>query len=206
MGATIEERIKAIEKEIFLTHSFTNLNLLVRRLEKAESFTEYDLENQPILIAYQNILSKIEKRDFKIIQDVKLIKLYSLTYNLVWYNNALERYIGNEINFEPLISLMNKKNRYFNLNLLKLYQIQLEYGKDLESLFKQVVHHTYNSIIDSENTNFEQNTPLIVKEHSIKVDKVNLLFKELSDRVNRYLTHKFPDKVLDIISSLQFTI
>ncbi len=206
---TLEEKVELLENEIFIQHSVTSPDLLIRRFEKIESFTEFDLEKQPVLNAYDIILSDIKERDFKIIQDIKLVKLYSLTCNLLWYNNSLKAYDNNRINFEPLITLMNKKNRYFYLCFLRLHQTRLEFGKDIELLFKQVIYSAYNSMIDSHSTDildFNRNTPLIVKEHSIKVEEVNQQFKELTNEVNQILTHKFTDNFLGIFSNLRFSI
>lgn len=206
---TLEEKVESLESEIFIRHSVTSPDLLIRRFEKIESFTEFDLEKQPVLNAYEIILSNIEERDFKIIQDIKLVKLYSLTCNLLWYNNTLKAYENNKIYFEPLITLMNKKNRYFHLCVIRLHQTKLEFGKDIELLFKQVIYSAYNSMIDSHDTSnfdFSKNVPLIVKEHSIKVEEVNLQFKELSNKVNQILTHKFTDDFLEIFSNLRFSI
>ena len=205
---TLEERVESLENEIFIQHSVTNPDLLIRRLKKIESFTEFDLEKQPVLNAYEIILLNKDK-DFKIIQDIKLVKLYSLTCNLLWYNNSLKAYEKNKINFEPLITLMNKKNRYFYLCLLRLHQTKLEFRKDIELLFKQVIYSAYNSMIDVQSmdiSNLSKNAPLIVKEHSIKVEEVNQQFKELSNVINQTLTHKFPYKFLEIFSNLKFTI
>jgi len=206
---SIEERIDALEQEIFLQYSVTNPNLLIRRFEKIESFTEFDLDKQPVLNAYEIILSKIKEKDFKIIQDVKLVKLFSVTCNLVWYNNALKGYSGSHISFEPLMTLMNKKNRYFYLSLLKLHQLKFEFGIDLELQFKHIIYSAYNSMIDSHGTGIlgsGSNTPLVVKEHTVKVDEVNTMFKELSTSVNEILTHKFSPGYFDVISGLKFSI
>ena len=171
---TLEERVELLENEIFIRHSVTNPDLFIQRFEKIESFTEFDLEKQPVLNAYEIILSKIEERDFKIIQDIKLVKSYSLTCNLMWYNNALKAYDGHRINFEPLISLMNKKNRYFYLCLLRLHQTKLEFGKDIELLFKQVIYSAYNSMIDSQSMDIldlGRNAPLLLKNTQSKLVK-----------------------------------
>lgn len=204
---TTDERLNNIEGEIFIRSSYTNPNLLIRRFEKIESFTEFDLEKQPVLNAYELILSNVKERDFKIIQDIKLVKLYSLTCNLVWYNNALKSYDGNHINFEPLISLMKKKNRYYYLCTLKLHQTKLEFGNEVETLFKYVIGSAYNSMIDSQDLGFTMGDPkMMVKEHSVKVEEVNQLFKELSNKVNHTLTHKFSNALIDTFSNLKFSI
>ena len=162
-----------------------------------------------MLNAYDVILSNVKERDFKIIQDIKLVKLCSLTCNLVWYNKALKSYNGHKINFEPLISLMEKKNRYFYLCKLKLHQAKLEFSKDIENLFFHVIASAYNSMIDTHNleiSTIADESPLIVKEHSVKVEEVNLSFKELCYRINEELTHKFPKTIIEPLANIQFTI
>lgn len=204
---TTDERLDNIEGEIFIRSSYTNPDLLIRRFEEIESFTEFDLEKQLVLNAYELILSDVKEMDFKVIQDIKLVKLYSLTCNLVWYNNALKSYDGHHINFEPLISLMKKKNRYYYLCTLKLHQAKLEFGKEIEHLFKYVIGSAYNSMIDSQDIGFKIGDPeMIVKEHSVKVEEVNQLFKELSNKVNDQLTHKFSDAMIETFSNLKFSI
>lgn len=206
---SLDERVKSLENEIFIRHSITNPDLLIHRFEGIESFTEFDLDKQPVLNAYEIIMSDIVSRDFETIQDIKLVKLYSLTCNLIWYNNALKSYTGHQINFEPLMTLMKKKNRYFYLCQLKLHQTKFEFEKDIELLFKQVISSAYNSMIDSQDMaslDLGGDTPLIVKEHSFKVDEVNLQFKELSKQVNQHLKHKFSDESLQTFSNLTFII
>ena len=204
---TTDERLEKIASEIFLRSTVTDPNLLVRRFEKVESFTEFDLEKQLVLNAYELILSVVKERDFKIIQDIKLVKLYSVTCNLVWYNNSLKSYDGSHINFEPLISLMKKKNRYYYLCLLKLHQSKLEFGKEIEHLFKNVIMSSYNSMIDSQDIGHTLGDPeMVVKEHFVKVNEVNQLFKELSNKVNNKLTHKFPNELIETFSNLKFSI
>ena len=204
---TIDEKLGNLEREIFDNPYESNPNSLIQRFKKIESYTEFDLDKQLVLTAYEGILFNIKERTFKINQDIKLIKMYSLTHNLVWYNNSLKSYDGNRINFEPLITLMNKKNRYYYLCSLKLHQTRLEFGTDIEILFKNVIESAYNSMIDSQIISVmggDRNTPLIVKEHSVKVNEVNCLFEELSVKVNLYLTHKFPENILERFSQLQF--
>ena len=206
--ATTDEKLGNLEREVFDNPYESNPNSLIQRFKKIESFTEFDLDKQPVLTTYEDVLFNKE-RTFKINQDIKLVKMYSLTHNLVWYNNSLKSYDGNRISFEPLITLMNKKNRYYYLCSLKLHQTRLEFGTDIEILFKCVINSAYNSMIDSQITNVmggDRNTPLIVKEHSVKVDEVNCLFEELSVKVNLHLTHKFPEHILERFSQLQFNI
>ncbi len=104
---------------------------------------------------------------------------------------------------------MRKKNRYHYLCLLKVHQLKLEFGHEIEVMFKHVIMSSYNSMIDSQSMDIldsGRDTPLIVKEHSVKVDEVNQLFKELSNKVNDQLSHKFPNDMLETFSNLQFTI
>jgi len=207
--ATIDEKLDNLEREVFDNPYNLNPNLLIQRFKEIESFTEFDLGKQPVLAVYESVLLNIKKRTFEINQDIKLVKMYSLTYNLVWYNNTLKSYDGNKINFGPLITLMYKKNRYYYLCSLKLHQIKLEFDTDIETLFKYVINSAYNSMIDSQITSmmgYDRNTPLIVKEHSVKVDEVNHLFEKLGVKVNSSLTHKFPEDILAKFSQLQFNI
>lgn len=206
---TIDEKLDNLEREVFDNPYNLNPNLLIQRFKEIESFTEFDLGKQPVLAVYEDILTNIKRRTFEINQDIKLVKMYSLTHNLVWYNNILKNYDGDKINFEPLITLMHKKNRYYYLCSLKLHQIKLEFDTDIETLFKYVINSAYNSMIDSQITSMmgsDKNIPLIVKEHSVKVDEVNHLFEELGVKVNSSLTNKFPEDMLDMFSRLQLSI
>lgn len=203
-----EERLDYIENELFSKNGDTYPSLFIGRFQMIENFIEFDLNKQLISTAYEKVLSNVEERNFKIIQDIKLVKLYSLTSNLVWYNQALKSYIDRKINFEPLISLMKKKNRYFYLCQLRLHQLQMEFSNDIELLFKQVIYSAYNSMIDSDDLSIgtAQNKPRIVKEHSEKVEEVNKQFKELSNKVNQFLKYKFPEDVFNVISNVKFNI
>ncbi len=203
-----DERLDHIENELFSKDGDKYPNLFIGRFQSVENFVEFDIDKQFILDRYEKVLSDVEERDFKIIQDIKLVKFYSLTTNLVWYNQSLKHYTGNKISFEPLISLMKNKNRYFYLCQLRFHQLRMEFGKDIELLFYQVIYSAYNSMINFDDLSISvlQDKPRIVKEHTVKVEEVNKHFKELSNKVNQFLKYKFPEDDFKFISDVKFNI
>ena len=203
-----DERLDYIENELFSKDGDKYPNIFIGRFQEVENFTEFELNKQIVLNSYEKVLSNVEERNFKIIQDIKLVKLYSLTCNLVWYNQALKYYTGRKMYSQPLISLMEKKKRYFHLCDLRLHQLKMEFGKDIEMLFRNVIVSAYNSMIDSDDLSIGTalDKPRIVNEHSSKVEEVNKLFKELSNKINQILKYKFPEDDFKIISDMQFSI
>lgn len=176
--------------------------------QKISYFEEFDLEKQPVLSAYEQVLLHVKERNFDVVQDVKLVKLYSLTYNLVWHNNELKKYVGSNIDFASLVTLMDHKNSYYDLCRSQLRQLKFEFDSDVEKLFKYVIDSAYNSIINSQDLNLShsKNEPSEIIEHTVSVDKVNRMFQELGIMVNDKLTHKFDKDLLESFAILKFSI
>jgi len=202
----VKAEIEALESDIVLRNTVTNPNLLIRRFESVENFTMFDIDKQPILLVYQKLISE-NSTDFKSTQDIKLIKLFSLVYNLIWFNNSLLHYKGSKINFHPLINLMNKKNRYYYLCKLKVYEYTAEIDLNLELKIKKLVDMSYNSMIDTQDPSIQIGDPqMVVEEHFVKVTELNEKFKELFTQVNDSLSVKFPNSQCELISNLQYSI
>jgi len=154
----------------------------------------------------KTLVSK-SQTDLKSIQDFKLVKLFSLVYKLVWYNNSLLYYNGQKIYFEPLITLMNDKNRLNQLCRIKIYEYTGEINLNLEHKIANLVASCYNSIGDSQDLSMGVVEPdMMVKEHSVKVSEVNEKFSQLVFEINDFLTVKFPDEECDKISKLEYPI
>lgn len=204
---TSKKELEQLESDIYPRNTVTNPNLLIRRFESIENYTMFNIDKQPILQLYQKLVSDNPNANFKSVQDMKLIKLFSLVYNLMLFNNALLYYKGNKINFEPLINLMNKKNRYNQLCKLKVYEYAGEIDFNLENKIGNLVALCYNSMIDSQDIGIMVGDPeMVVKEHFIKVADINEKFKELFVEVNDFLSVKFPDDQCKAISNLQYNI
>lgn len=200
-----KEVLEKIQGDVYPRNTVTDPNLLIRRFERVENFTMFDIEKQPILQLYQKLASENPQDDLKSIQDFKLVKLFSLIYKLVWYNNALLHYKEHKITFSPLIGLMNKKNRLNQLCKLKIYEHAGEINPNLEQKMSYLVVICYDSMIDSQDLSIGVDEPdMMVKEHSVKVSEVNEKFKELVFEINDFLTIKFPDDVCEKISNLEY--
>lgn len=205
---TAKKELEKLEGDIYPRNTVTNPNLLIRRFENIENFTMFDIDKEPILFLYKQLILQNPQPDFKSTQDFKLVKLLSLIYKLMWYNNSLLSYNGSKIYFEPLITLMNKKNRLNQLCKLKIHEYSGEINLELEQKMDYLVGMCYNSMIDSQDpSTFGIGDPdMMVKEHFVKVSEVNDKFKELFSEINDFLTVKFPDDNGESISNLKFSI
>lgn len=205
---TAKKELEKIEDDLYPRNTRTDPSLFIRRFESIENYTLFDIDKEPVLFLYKQLISKNPQTDFKLMTDFKLVKLLSLIYKLMWYNNSLLYYKGSKIYFEPLITLMNKKNRLNYLCKLKIHEYYGEINLELEQKMDYLVAMCYNSMIDSQDpTTFGIGDPdMMVKEHFVKVSEVNDKFKELFSEINDFLTIKFPDKACTIISELKIPI
>lgn len=201
-----KEELDHVQSDIYPRNTVTDPNLLIRRFESIEEYTMFDIEKQPLFRLYQKLNVENPQADLKSMQDYKLVKLLSLLYKLVWYNNSLLHYNGQKITFQPLINLMNKKSRLNQLCRLKIYESSGEISLNFEQKMNLLVAKCYNSMIDSQDIGFKIGDPdLIVKEHTVKVSEVNAMFKELFLEINEFLTVKFPEDSLDSITDLRIS-
>jgi len=202
-----KEELEQLQSEIIPRNTVTNPNLMIRRFENIENYTMFDIDKQPILALYLKLVSVKSQTDLKSIQDFKLIKLLSLIYKLVWYNNSLLYYNGQKIKFEPLITLMKDKNRLNRLCKLKIHESLGEINLVLEQKMAYLVDICYNSMIDSQEMKIGLGDPdMIVKEHFVKVLEVNEKFKQLVSEINDFLTTKFAEEECEKIANLKYSI
>ncbi len=201
-----KEVLEKIQGDVYPRNTVTDPNLLIRRFERVENYTMFDIEKQPILQLYQKFAYENSQTDLKSVRDFKLVKLLSLIYKLVWYNNSLLYYKERKITFSPLIGLMDGKNRLNQLCVLKIYEYAGEINPNLEQKMSNLVAICYNSMIDSQDLSIGIGEPdMMVKEHSVKVSEVNEKFKELVFEINNFLTAKFPEDECEKISNLEYS-
>ncbi len=200
-----KEELEKLAMEIIPDNRITNPDLFNRRFEKIENYTMFDIEKQPIIIIYQKLTSNKPSSDFKSIQDLKLVKLLSLVYKLVWYNNTLLKYNGERTKYEPLGKIMIKKNRLYYLSKLKIVESGGEANLILEQKMDSLTSMCYNSMIDSQVMEISSREPdMEVKEHFVKVSEVNKKFKEIFSEINDFLTVKFPENEIEKITNLRY--
>lgn len=202
-----KEELEQLQSEIIPRNTVTNPDLMIRRFESIENYTMFDIDKQPILALYLKLVSVKPQTDLKSIQDFKLIKLLSMIYKLVWYNNSLLHYSGQKIKFEPLDTLMKKKNRLNRLCKLKIHESLGEINLELEQKMAYLVDICYNSMIDSQEMKIGLGDPdMIVKEHFVKVSEINEKFKQLVFEINDFLTTKFVEEECEKIANLKYNI
>lgn len=203
-----KNELEKLEMEFFPDNRMTNPDLFNRRFESVENYTMFDMDKQPILYLYKQLIFGKPQSNLKSIQDFKLMKLLSLVYKLIWYNNSLLQFNGSRLKFEPLITLMKKKNRLQYLCALKIYESAGEISLEFEQKLSDLVANCYNSMIDSQVMEISNKEPdMEVKEHFVKVSDVNERFKELFTEINDdFLTIKFPNEVSEKICGLKLSI
>jgi len=203
---TAKDELEEVRTDIYPRTTLSDPNLLIRRFENIEDYTMFDIDKEPIFHLYQILNVENQQTDLKSMQDYKLVKLLSLLYKLVWYNNSLLHYNGTKITFEPLINLMNKKKRLNQLCRLKIFEASGEINLNFEIKMKALVGNCYNSMIDSPDLSIMMGEPdLIAKEHTVKVSEVNKMFKELFLEINDFLTVKFPEESCKSITDLEIS-